>query len=113
MRACQPTGMDRYLIQTVALRHLNDELRTRFRGGTVVIHDEVRELGSLVVANAILAMAENSVFHDDEHKNGHFYFLMLRFDWAISYGGSRNPCNPRATNRELHVWTECFYERDE
>jgi hypothetical protein len=29
--------MDRYLSQLVAIRALNDELRTRFRGGTVSV----------------------------------------------------------------------------
>ena len=50
--------MDGYLLQLVAIRAHNDELRTRFRGGTVSVSDEVKELGQIVVAHALLTMAE-------------------------------------------------------
>ena len=45
--------MDGYLLQLVAIRAHNDELRTRFRGGTVSVSDEVKELGDIVVAHAL------------------------------------------------------------
>jgi hypothetical protein len=96
--------MDRYLLQTVAIRALNDELRTRFRGGTIHFSESVRELGSVVITHACLMMAEETEFDDDEHRNGHFDFLLRRFYWSISYGGSRNPGNAKNTKRELRLW---------
>lgn len=98
---CHPKLMDWYLVQTVAIRSLNDELRTRFRGGTVSVSDEVKELGPVVVANALLMMVDATEFDDDEHMNGHFHFCNRVFRWSISYGESRNPANAKTTKREL------------
>jgi hypothetical protein len=95
--------MDRYLLQLVAIRSHNDELRRRFRGGTVSVSDEVKELGHIVVANALLAMAEATEFDNEEHQNGHFFFCARLFRWSISYGDSRNPANAKITRRELHL----------
>ena len=96
--------MDWYLVQTVAIRALNNELRTRFRGGTIHFADNVRELGSIVVAHACLMMVEETEFDDQEHRAGHFDFLLRRFRWSISYCGSRNPANATITKRELDLW---------
>ncbi len=41
-------------LQLVAIRSHNDDLRTRFRGGTVSVSDEVMELGDIVDAHALL-----------------------------------------------------------
>jgi hypothetical protein len=71
--------MDRYLSQLVAIRALNDELRTRFRGGTVSVSDAVQELGDIVVAHALLTMAEATEFDDREHKAGRFVFCARLF----------------------------------
>jgi hypothetical protein len=94
---------DRYLLQLVAIRALNDELRTRFRGGTVTVSDEVKDLGHLVVANAFVAMAETDWFENDEHQAGRFPFCARLFRWWISYGDSPNPANPKLTKRELFL----------
>jgi hypothetical protein len=95
--------MDGYLVQLVAIRSLNDELRTRFRGGTVSVSDEVRELGDIIVAHALVAMAEATEFDDAEHRSGRFVFCARMFRWSISYGGSRNPANAKITRRKLHL----------
>ena len=102
--ACHAKIMDWYLVQTVVIRSLNDELRTRFRGGTISVSDEVKELGHVVVANALLMMVEATEFDDEEHMNGHFHFCNRIFRWSISYGDSRNPANAKITKRELHLW---------
>jgi hypothetical protein len=94
---------DRYLLQLVAIRALNDELRTRFRGGTVTVSEEVKDLGNVVVANALVAMAETDWFENDEHQAGRFPFCARQFRWSISYSDSRNPANARITKRELHL----------
>lgn len=95
--------MDWYLVQTVAIRSHNDELRTRFRGGTVTMSNQVKELGDIVVANALLMMVETTEFDDEEHMNGRFSFCGRVFRWSISYGDSRNPANAKITKRELHL----------
>ena len=95
--------MDRYLLQLVAIRAHNDELRTHFRGGIVSVSDEVNELGQTVVAHALLAIAEATEFDDEEHASGHFHFCARQFRWSISYGDSRNPACARITKRELHL----------
>ncbi len=104
VRAVHTTAMDRYLLQLVAIRSHNDELRTRFRGGTVSVSDEVRELGDVVVAHALLMMAEATEFDDAEHRSGRFLFCARLFRWSISYGDSRSPANAKTTKRELHLW---------
>ena len=101
---CHRNSMDWHLVQTLAIRALNDELRTRFRGGTVYFSDDLRELGPIVVAHACLTMIDETKFDDDEHRTGHFEFLLRRFRWSISYCGSRNPAKPRITKRELDLW---------
>jgi hypothetical protein len=93
--------MDGYLLQLVAIRAHNDELRTRFRGGTVSVSDEVKELGQIVVAHALLAMADAAEFDDEEHTIGRFLFCARQFRWSISYGDSRNPANLKITKRAL------------
>jgi hypothetical protein len=93
--------MDRYLLQLVAIRAHNDELRTHFVGGTVSLSDEVKELGEIVVAHALLAMSEATEFDDEEHATGRFSFCARQFRWSISYGDSRNPANANITKREL------------
>ncbi len=95
--------MDGYLLQLVAIRSHNDELRTRFRGGTVSVSNEVQELGDTVVAHALVAMAEATEFDDGEHRSGRFTFCARVFRWSISYGDSRNPANAKTTRRELHL----------
>jgi len=95
--------MDSYLLQLVAIRSHNDELRTRFRGGTVSVSDEVKEFGQIVVAHALLTMAEATEFDDEEHATGRFVFCARQFRWSISYGDSRNPANAKITKRELRL----------
>ena len=104
MRAVHAMSMDGYLLQLVAIRSLNDELRTRFRGGTISVSDEVQELGDIVVAHALVTMAEATAFDDGEHRSGRFFFCARQFRWSISYGDSRNPANGKITKRELHLW---------
>jgi len=95
--------VDRYLCQLVAIRSHNDELRTRLRGGTVSLSDDVQELGPIVVAHALVTMAETTEFDDVEHKSGRFAFCARLFRWSISYGESRNPANAKITKRELFL----------
>lgn len=94
---------DRYIEYIASVRSLNDELRTRLRGGEVIICDNVQELGSTVVAHALVAMSESKKFDDREHRSGRFVFCARTFRWWISYGDSRNPTNRFKTKRELFL----------
>jgi hypothetical protein len=95
---------DRYLLQFASIRSLNDELRTRHHGGTVTVSDEVRELGPIVHAHALLTMAETDWFENDEHQAGRFLFCGRLFYWSIDYNGSPNPENAKLTRRTLYLW---------
>jgi hypothetical protein len=99
--ACHAKSMDGYLFQLVAIRSHNDELRTRFRGGTIIVSNEVKELGDIVAAHALLTMAEATEFDDEEHASGRFLFCARLFRWSISYSGSANPANRNRTKRKL------------
>ena len=95
--------MDRYLLQLVAIRARNDELRTRFRGGVIAVSDEVKELGDIVVAHALLTMTEATEFDDEEHACGRFSFCARLFHWRISYENSPNPASGGPTKRRLSL----------
>ena len=95
--------MDRYLLQLVAIRARNDELRTRFCGGVIAVSDEVKELGDIVVAHALLTMAEATEFDDEEHACGRFSFCARLFRWWISYENSPNPASCGLTKRKLFL----------
>jgi hypothetical protein len=92
---------DRYLEQVAAIRSRNDELRTRFRGGTISISDEVRELGPTVVAHALLAMADSTTFDDREHSAGRFEFCGRVFRWCIADVERNAYANDTRAPREL------------
>ena len=95
--------MDRYLLQLAALRALNDDLRTQFRGGEIVVSEEAKELGHVLVAHALIAMTEATEFDDIERSAGKFRFCARTFRWSISYGSSPDPTNAKLTKRELHL----------
>ena len=65
--------------------------------------DEVKQLGQIVVAHALLTMADAAEFDDEEHATGRFHFCARLFRWSISYGDSRNPSNAKITKRKLHL----------
>ena len=94
---------DRYLLQLTAIRELNDQLRTRLRGGMLSVSDEVKELGAVVHAHALVTMAESDCFDDEEHSSGRFFFCARLFHWWISYGGSPNPASAKLTKRTLFL----------
>ena len=94
---------DRYLLELTAIRSLNDDLRTRLHGGVVSVAEEIKELGPIVHAHALLAMAESEYFDDEEHSSGRFFFCARLFHWWISYGGSPNPASAKLTTRSLFL----------
>ena len=95
--------MDGYLLTLTAIRSLNDELRTRLRGGTILVSEEVKELGPVVHAHALVTMAQTYRFEDEEHQYGNFFFCARLFQWSIDYSGSSDPANPKVTSRVLNL----------
>lgn len=95
--------MDGYLLTLTAIRSLNDELRTRLRGGTILVSEEVKELGPVVHAHALVTMMETGCFDDEEHQFGRFVFCARLFRWSIDYSGSPDPANPKVTRRVLNL----------
>ena len=75
---------DGYLKQVIWQQLRNDELRMLFRGGSISVADDIKELGDTVVAQAHLIMAEATAFDDDEHQSGHFVFCSRHFRWSIT-----------------------------
>ena len=57
------------------------------------VSDEVKELGHIVVAHALLTMAEATEFDDEEHASGRFYFCarvpMVDLLWRLAQPGER------------------------
>jgi hypothetical protein len=94
---------------------LNDELRTKGRGGQIVITRGVHELTSADVADLLQALAAFSDFDTDSDPHGERDFGMFDFRgrelmWKVDYYadaefryGSNDPADPDATHRVLTV----------
>jgi len=93
---------------------LNDEFRTTFTGGEVLITSGVQALGPQFVSDALASVRTFNDFtaNNDPHREHDFGVLTLRGQklfWKIDYYdptlqfGSENPCDPNATCRVLTV----------
>ena len=93
---------------------LNDEFRTTFTGGKVLITAGVDALGPQFVADALESARTFDEFTGDndphrEHDFGTFTIRGQKLFWKIDYYdptmqyGSENPCDPEATCRVLTV----------
>lgn len=91
---------------------LNDEFRTTFSGGKIVMTPGVADLPDCVKAAALqeVALFDNFSADNDphgEHDFGSFELVNRRFFWKIDYYdkdlqfGSENPANPEKTHRVL------------
>jgi hypothetical protein len=100
--------------KTARIRALNDELRHKLTGGTVVMTQGVAVLGHEVVARIVKTIG---VFDDfcqandpyEEHDFGAFeadghtiFFKIDYFDATLSHHSS-DPANPAATERVLTI----------
>lgn len=93
------------------IRALNDELRTKFRGGTISMSASVSALPEEVRAQALCQMAAYNGFSIDndrcEHDFGAFEFFGRKWFWKIDYydsamhAGSEDPSDPSKTQRVL------------
>lgn len=102
------------------IRQLNDALRTSLSGGQVMMTASVQALGNQVVANALLAMQQFTVFVADndphgEHDFGSFDLAGETFFWKIEYYdkatefGSEDPSDPEQTTRVLTLMLASDY----
>jgi hypothetical protein len=104
-----PLSVERHRI-----RVLNDNFRTTFVGGTVMLTLGVNELPIDVKAKAILMVKTYKEFTNDndpygEHDFGSFEVENQKFYWKIDYYdlerefGSENPSDPDKTERVLTI----------
>ena len=101
-------------VKTHAIRVLNDNFRSTFLGGQVVMTAGVSELPLDVKANVLLTVKSFSTFDKDndphgEHDFGSFEVAGETFFWKIDYYdsdcryGSEDPSDPDKTTRVLTV----------
>jgi hypothetical protein len=104
--------------ETIA--RLNDELRTKGRGGCVVVTDGVGRLASFDAIALIDALADYDRFDGDNDPYGERDFGAMRLFgapllWKIDYYdldlkfGSENPADPNVTTRVLTVMLASEY----
>ena len=96
------------------IRVLNDNFRSTFVGGRVVMTADVNALPIDTKARVLLAVQSFSNFTKDndphgEHDFGAFEIAEHRFFWKIDYynldldGGSEDPADPEETSRVLTI----------
>lgn len=109
-----PTGTGPSKARTVAIRNLNDRLRTHGAGGLIVMTDGVAALDLDTVNRIFVAAAMFSAFEEGndpygEHDCASFELDGLKLIWKIDYydrqrvHGSPDPSDPKVTTRVLTV----------
>lgn len=107
---CSPNARQR----THVIRNLNDELRTTFEGGKVLVTHGVQSLGPAATAVILQAVAHFNDFTPandphGEHDFGAFEWRDETIFWKIDYYdsalefGSRDPADPGVTTRVLTI----------
>ena len=102
------------------IRVLNDQLRTRFTGGKLVITAGVQQLGVDAIARILVGVREFDNFNGDNDPYGEHDFGALAVDghqifWKISYydkllqRGSEDPSSPEITTRVLTIMLASEY----
>jgi hypothetical protein len=102
------------------IRVLNDNFRTTFVGGQVVLTSGVSELPIDVKAKLLLMVMTFDTFTKDndpyrEHDFGHVELSGETFYWKIDYYdvdcryGSEDPSDPEKTNRVLTIMLAAEY----
>ena len=100
--------------KTHCIRVLNDNFRSTFLGGRVVMTAGVNELALDIKAKALLIVRAFSEFGEDndphgEHDFGSFEVAGEKFFWKIDYYdrdcrfGSEDPSDPDKTTRVLTI----------
>ena len=100
--------------RAIAIRELNDRLRTTGRGGMAVLTDGVAALGPETVATIFAAVRSFADFNPDndpwgEHDCGNLTVGEIRLIWKVDYFDrsrrihSPDPADPKVTVRVLTV----------
>lgn len=91
---------------------LNDQLRTTFKGGRVLITAGVYDLDAQLRGRALQVLSRFSAFDaNSEHDHGVFIFGGYSFEWRIEYrakdgsGASPDPADPDKTFRVLTLYS--------
>ena len=99
---------------TLAIRTFNDQLRTSFSGGRVMMTQGVNALADATIAKVLRAVREFDDFSEDNDPYGTHEFGMLEiegervmfkidaYDQNLEYG-SPNPADPSVTTRVLTI----------
>ncbi len=106
--------------RAACIRVLNDNFRSTFLGGRVVLTRGVSELPLDVKAKALLLVKTFKDFTGDndpygEHDFGHFELAGDTFYWKIDYYdsdcqyGSEDPTDPEKTTRVLTIMLAAEY----
>jgi Protein of unknown function (DUF3768) len=87
---------------------LNDQLRTKFKGGRVQMTRSVYDLDDRLRGRALSVLARYNAFDaDSDHDSGVFIFAGFAFEWRIEYrsvdgcGQSPDPADAGKTFRVL------------
>ncbi len=105
---------------TLRIRALNDQLRTTFSGGQILLTPGIRELGEQGVMAVLHAVKDFDDFSDandphGEHDFGSFEHQGQTIYWKVDYYdrdlayGSPDPTNPEVTSRVLTVLLSSEY----
>lgn len=100
--------------RTKKIRELNDQLRTTFYGGRVVMTQGVNALEPIKLKALLAAVHTFSDFSEDNDPHGEHDFGKILFDgenyfWKIDYYdkklefGSEDPSDPEQTTRVLTI----------
>lgn len=107
----EPENVD---AETLAIRTLNDQLRTTFSGGRVMMTQGVNALADETLAKVLRTVREFDDFGEDNDPYGTHEFGMFEleenrimfkidaYDENLEYGSS-NPADPSVTNRVLTI----------
>ena len=106
--------------RTARIRALNDDLRRHRRGGTILITQGVRQLGTEALADLLAAIAAFDSFSPGNDPYGEHDFGALerqgeRFFWKIDYydgtlvSASPDPADPAVTHRVLTLMLASEY----
>lgn len=99
---------------TLAIRTANDQLRTSFSGGRVMMTQGVNALADATIAKVLRAVRDFDDFSEDNDPYGTHEFGMLdidgervmfkidAYDQNLEYG-SPNPADPSVTTRVLTI----------
>lgn len=113
-RSCMPGRQERVPTRADRIRQLNDEFRSNFDGGNVLITGGVRRLGVPAAGEIIARVRHFQEFKSGndpygEHDFGAFEWNSHSIYWKIDYydanlqSASEDPADPKITRRVITI----------